>query len=104
MPLCMQKPNIEMTERILAFDLDFELYSRDIEKSFKHMLVNSGCIFMKDPILAFAWLKLGVQVLLANSMKLRTTSFIDIGWVVNEFMAMKGSKKIVWIVSFKREH
>ena len=31
----MQKPNLEMTERILAFDLNFELYSRDIEKSFK---------------------------------------------------------------------
>ena len=57
MPLCMQKPNIEMTERILAFDLDFQLYSRDIEKSFKNMLVDSGCIFMKDPKLAFAWLK-----------------------------------------------
>ena len=35
MPLCMQKPNLEKTERILAFDLDFELYSREIEKSFK---------------------------------------------------------------------
>ena len=31
----MQKPNLEMTERILAFDVDFELYPRDIEKSFK---------------------------------------------------------------------
>ena len=64
------------------------------------MFVDSGCIFMKDPKLAFPWLKLGVQVLLANSMKLRTASFIDIGWVVNEFMAMKSFKKIVLISIF----
>ena len=37
MPLCMQKPNLEMTERILAFDLDFELYSRDIKKALKYV-------------------------------------------------------------------
>ena len=84
MPLCMQKPNLEMTERILAFDLDFELYFRDIEKSFKNMFVDSGCIFMKDPILAFAWLKLGVQVLLANSMELRTANLLS----ANGFMAI----------------
>ena len=40
------------------------------------MFVDSGCIFMKDPKLAFPWIKLGVQVLLANSMELRTANLL----------------------------